>query len=183
MHYAYSTCVTFDITSGYTQLFSLLLDIAFSFFVTKNMAGNGLEPEQLIEIVDSTNNFIGYVSRTLPNVVTDDNIVILDHMDTNHDSECDSDTLSIGSKAPPKIPSDKDIVTIDHTHANHEDSDGDSESDGDTLSIGPDAPPNIPSDNDNTLSSQESTYDETETYEIIDELKMKIMSQQHQQYP
>ena len=55
--------------------------------------------------------------------------------------------------------------------------------DSDTLSIGPDASPNIPSDNDNTLSSQESTYDETETYEIIDELKMKIMSQQHQQYP
>ena len=43
-------------------------------------------------------------------------------------------------------------------------------SDSDTLSIGPDATPNIPSDNDNTLSSQESTYDETETCEIIDEL-------------
>ena len=50
---------------------------------------------------------------------------------------------------------------IDHTHANHDDSDGDN----DTLSIGPDAPPDIPSDNDNTLSSQESTYDETETYD------------------
>ena len=139
MHYAYSTYLTFDITSGYTQLFSLLLDIAFSLFVTNNMAGNGLEPEQLIEIVDSTNNFIGYVSGTLPNVVTDDNIVILDHMDAHHDdSECDSDTLSIGSEALPKIPSDKDIIMIDHTHANHDDSDGDSDSD--TLSIGPDAP-------------------------------------------
>ena len=50
--------------------------------------------------------------------------------------------------------------------ANHDDS----ECNSDTLSIGPDAPPNIPSDNDNTLSSQESTCDETETYEIIDEL-------------
>ena len=170
MHYAYSTCLTFDITSGYTQLFSLLLDSAFSFFFTNNMAGNGLEPERLIEIVDSTNNFIGYVSGTLPNVVTDDNIVILDHTDANNDDlECDSDALSIGPEAPPKIPSDKDIVTIDHTHANHDDSDGDSESDSDTLSIGPDAPPDIASDKDNTLSSQESTYDETETYEIIDE--------------
>ena len=173
MHYAYSTCLTFDITSGYTQLFSLLLGIAFSFFVTNNMAGNGLEPEQLIEIVDSTNNFIGYVSGTLPNVVIDDNIVILDHTDANHDdSECNSDTLSIGPEAPSKIPSDKDIVTIDRTHTNHDDSDGDSdsESDSDTLSIGPDAPPNIPSDTDNTLSSQESSNDETKTYEIIDEL-------------
>ena len=135
------------------------------------MVGNGLEPEQLIEIVDSTNNFIGYVSGTLPNAVTDDNIVILDHTDANHgDSECDSDTLSIGPEAPPEIPSDKDIVTIDHTHANHGDSDGDSESDSDTLSIGPDAPPDIPAYNDNTLSSQESTCDETDTYEIIDEL-------------
>ena len=34
----------------------------------------------------------------------------------------------------------------------------------------PDTPPDIPSDNNNTLSSQENTYDETETYEIIDEL-------------
>ena len=64
--YAYSTCLTFDITSGYTQLFSLLLDIAFSFFVTNNVVGNGLEPEQMIEIVDSTNNLVGYVSGTLP---------------------------------------------------------------------------------------------------------------------
>ena len=48
------------------------------------MVGNGLELEQLIEIVDSTNNFIGYVSGTLPNAVTDDNIVILDHTDANH---------------------------------------------------------------------------------------------------
>ena len=122
------------------------------------MVGNGLEPEpeQLIEIVDSTNNFIGYVSGTLPNVVADDNIVIFNHMDGNHDdSEYDSDTLSIGPEAPPKIPSDNDIVTIDHTHANRDDSDGDSESD--TLSIQPDATPDIPIDNDNTLSSQEST--------------------------
>ena len=134
------------------------------------MAGNGLEPEQLIDIVDSTNNFIGYVSGTLPNAVTDDNIVILDHTDANHDDlECDSDALSIGPEAPLEIPSDKDIVAIDHTHANHDDSDGDSESDSDTLSIGPDAPPNIASDKDNTLSSQESTYDETETYESTDE--------------
>ena len=86
------------------------------------------------------------------------------------DSECDSDTLSIGPEASPEIPSDNDIVTIDHTHANHDDSDGDSESDSDTLSIEPDAPPNIPADNDKTLSSQESTHDETDTYEIIDEL-------------
>ena len=130
------------------------------------MAGNGLKPEQLIEIVDSTNNIIGYVSGTLPNAVTDDNIVILDHIDANHDDlECDSDALSIGPEALPKIPSDKDIVTIDHTHVNHDDSDGDS----DTLSIGPEAPPNIASDKDNTLSSQENTCDETETYENIDE--------------
>ena len=77
--------------------------------------------------------------------------------------ECNSDALSIGPEAPPKIPSDKDIVTIDHTHANHDDSDGDSESDSDTLSIGPDAPSDIASDKDNTLSSPESTNDETET--------------------
>ena len=94
------------------------------------MVANGLEPEQLIEIVDSTNNIIGYVSGTLPNAVTDDNIVMLDHIDANHDDlECDSDALSIGPRAPPNIASDKD----------------------------------------NTLSSQESTCDETETYEIIDE--------------
>ena len=124
---------------------------------------------QLIEIVDSTNNFIGCVSGTLPNAVTDDNIVILDHMDANHDdSECDSDTLSIRPEAPPKIPPNKD--TIDHTHANHDNSHDDSESDSDTLSIGPDVPPDIPADNDNTLSSQESIHDETDTYEIIDEL-------------
>ena len=43
------------------------------------MVGNGLEPEQLTEIVNSTNNFIGYISGTLPNAVADDNIVILDH--------------------------------------------------------------------------------------------------------
>ena len=137
------------------------------------MMGNGLEPEpeQLIEIVDSTNNFIGYVSGTLPNVVADDNIVIFDHMDGNYDdSEYNSDTLSIGPEAPPEIPSDNDIVTIDHTHANHDDSDGDSESDSDTLSIQPDATPDIPVDNDNTLSSQESIYNEIDTYEIIDEL-------------
>ena len=128
------------------------------------MVGNGLEPEQLIEIVDSTNNFIGYASGTLPNAVTDDNIVILGHTDANHDDlKCDSDALSIWPEALPEIPSDKDIVTIDHTHANHDDSDGDSESDSDTLSIGPDAPPDIASDKDNSLSSQESIYDETET--------------------
>ena len=74
MHYAYSTCLTFDLTSGYTQLFSLLLD----FFVASNMVGNGLEPEQMIEIVDSTNNSIGFVSGTLPNaVINDDNIVMI----------------------------------------------------------------------------------------------------------
>ena len=136
------------------------------FLCYKQHGGKWFKTEQLIEIVDSTNNLIGYVSGTFPNVVADDNTVILDHADANHyDSECDSD---IGPEAPPKIPSDKDIVMIDHTHANHDDSDGDSDSD--TLSIGPDAPPDIPSDTDNTLSSQESTYDETETDEIIDEL-------------
>ena len=62
-------------------------------------------------------------------MVTDDNIVILDHTNANHDdSECDSDALSIGPEAPPKITSDKDIVTIDHTHTDHDDSDSDSES-------------------------------------------------------
>ena len=126
------------------------------------MAGNGLEGEQFIEVVDSTNNLVGYVSGTLPEAVTDDNIVILDN---NNDSECnsDSDTLSIGPEAPPDIPSDKDIATSAHT-------DIESNSDSDTISIGPDVPPNIPSDNDNTLSSQESTHDESDTYEIIDEL-------------
>ena len=78
------------------------------------MAGNDLEPEKMIEIVDSTNNLIGYVSGTLPNAVTnpnaDDNIVTIDHTHANHDdSEGDSDTLSIGPEAPPRIPSDKDI--------------------------------------------------------------------------
>ena len=34
------------------------------------MVGIGLEPGQMIEIVDSTNNLIGYVSGTLPNPVT-----------------------------------------------------------------------------------------------------------------
>ena len=119
------------------------------------MVRNGLEPEQLIEIVDFTNNLVGYVSGTLPNVDKDD----------DHDnSQCNSDILDIGPEAPHDIPSDKDIVT----HANHDDSDR--YTDSDTLSIGPDAPPKIPSDNDNTLSSQESTDDETETYKIIDEL-------------
>ena len=90
-------------------------------------------------------------------------------IDANDESESDShsDTLSIQPEAPPEIPADKDIVTIDHTDANH---DSDLDSDSDTFSIGPDAPPDIPSDNDNTLSSQESTCDETETDEIIDEL-------------
>ena len=130
------------------------------------MAGIGLEPEQMIEIVDSTNNF-GYVSGTLPNAVTNpDNIVMIDANDES-ESDSNSDTLSIWPEAPPEIPADKDIVMIDHTDANH-----DSDLDSDTLSIGQDAPPNILSDNDNdnTLSSQESTCDETETYEIIDEL-------------
>ena len=133
------------------------------------MVGIGLEPEQMIEIVDSTNNLIGYVSGTLPNAVTNhDNIVMIDAND-ELESDSNSDTLSIQPEASPEIPADKDIVTIDHTHANH---DSDLDSDSDTLSIGQDAPPNILSDNDNdnTLSSQESTYDETETYEIIDEL-------------
>ena len=128
------------------------------------MAGIGLEPEQMIEIVDSTNNLIGYVSGTLPNAVTNDNIVTID---ANDESESDSNSDTIRPEAPPEIPADKDIVTIDHTHANH---DSDLDSDSDTLSIGQDAPPNILYDNDNTLSSQESTCDETETYEIIDEL-------------
>ena len=76
-------------------------------------------------------------------------------IDANDESESDhSDILSIWPEAPPEIPADKDIVTIDHTDANH---DSDHDSDSETLSIGPDAPPNIPSDNDNTLSSQEST--------------------------
>ena len=130
------------------------------------MAGIGLEPEQMIEIVDSTNNF-GYVSGTLPNAVTNpDNIVMIDANDES-ESDSNSDTLSIWPEAPPEIPADKDIVMIDHTDANH-----DSDLDSDTLSIGQDAPPNILSgnDNDNTLSPQESTCDETETYEIIDEL-------------
>ena len=131
------------------------------------MAGNGLELEQMIEIVYSTNNLIGYASGTLPNAVTNhDNIVMIDANDES-ESDSHSDTLSIWPEAPPEIPADKDIVTIDHTHANH---DSDLDSDSDTLSIGQDAPPDIPSDNDNTLSSQESTCDETETYEIIDEL-------------
>ena len=131
------------------------------------MVGIGLEPEQMIEIVDSTNNLIGYVSGTLPNAVTNhDNIVTID---ANDESESDSNSDTIRPEAPPEIPSDKDIVTIDDTHANH---DSDLDSDSDTLSIGQDAPSNILSDNDNdnTLSSQESTCDETETYEIIDEL-------------
>ena len=129
------------------------------------MAGIGLEPEEMIEIVDSTNNLIGYVSGTLPNAVTNhDNIVMIDELE----SDSNSDTLSIQPEAPPEIPADKDIVMIDHTDANH---DSDLDSDSGTLSIGQDAPPNILSDNDNdnTLSSQESTYDETETCEIIDE--------------
>ena len=129
--------------------------------------GIGLEPEQMIEIVDSTNNLIGYVSGTLPNAVTNhDNTVTID---ANDESESDSNIDTIRPEAPPEIPADKDIVTIDHTHANH---DSDLDGDSDTLSIGQDAPPNILSDNDNdnTLSSQESTCDETETYEIIDEL-------------
>ena len=42
-------------------------------------------------------------------------------------SDSHSDTLSIGPEAPPEIPADKDIVTIDHTDANH-DSDRDSDS-------------------------------------------------------
>ena len=133
------------------------------------MAEISLEPEQMIEIVDSTNNLIGYVSGTLPNAVTNhDNIVTIDANDES-ESDSNSDTLSIRPEAPPEIPADKDIVMIDHTDANH---DSDLDSDSDTLSIGQDAPPNILSDNDNdnTLSSQESTYDETETYEIIDEL-------------
>ena len=124
------------------------------------MAGIGLEPEQMIEIVDSTNNLIGYVSGTLPNAVTNhDNIVTID---ANDESESDSNSDTIWPEAPPEIPADKDIVTMDHTHANH---DSDLDSDSDTLSIGQDAPPNILSDNDNdnTLSSQESTCDETET--------------------
>ena len=161
VRYAYSTCLTFDITSGYTRLLFTSLRHWLFFFVTNNMAGNGLEPEQFIEIVDSTNNLVGDVSGTLPNVDKHDNIIILDDHDN---SECDSDILYIGPEAPPDIPSDKDIVT----HANRDDSDCDT--DCDTLSIGPDAPPDIPSDNDNTLSSQESTDDETETYEIIDEI-------------
>ena len=135
------------------------------------MAGIGSEPEQMIEIVDSTNNLIGYVSGTLPNAVTNhDNIVIIDANDES-ESDSNSDTLSIWPEARPEIPADKDIVTIDHTDAYR---DSDLDSDSDTLSIGHDAPPNILSendnDNDNTLSSQESTYDETETYEIIDKL-------------
>ena len=129
------------------------------------MVGNGLETEQMIEIVDSTNYLVEYVSGTLLDACTnpnaDDNIVTIEHIDANHD-----DSEVIGPEAPPKIPSDKDIVTSYHTDANHDDSNGDS----DTLSIGPDAPPDIPSDNDNTLSSHESTYGETDTYEIIDEL-------------
>ena len=131
------------------------------------MAGNGLEPEQMIEIVDSTSNLIGFVSGTLPSaVINDDNIVMIDPNDES-ESDSHSDTLSIGPETPPEITPDKDIVRIHHTNANH---DSDHDSDSDALSIGPDAPPNIPSDNDNTLSSQESTFDETETYEIIDEL-------------
>ena len=126
---------------------------------------NGLEPEQMIEMVDSTNNLIGFISGTLPNaVINDGNIVMIDPND-ELESDSHSDTLSVGPETPPEIPPDKDIVRIHHTNANH-----DSDRDSDTLSIGPDAPPNIPSDNDNTLSSQESTFDETETYEIIDEL-------------
>ena len=121
----------------------------------------------MIEIVDSTNNLIGYVNGTLPNAVTNhDNIVMID---ANDELESDSNSDTIRPEAQPEIPADKDIVTIDNTHANH---DSDRDSDSDTLSIGQDAPPNILSDNDNdnTLSSQESTCDETETYEIIDEL-------------
>ena len=82
------------------------------------MAGNGLELEQMIEIVDSTNNLIGYVSGTLPNANTNhDNIIMID---TNDELESDShsDTLSIWPEAPPEIPADKDIVMIDHTDAN-----------------------------------------------------------------
>ena len=123
------------------------------------MAGNSLEPEQLIEIVDSTNNLVGYLSGTFPNADKDDNIVI---MITQNAIVI---YLILDQRFhPTDIPSDKDIVT----HANRDDSD--CYTDSDTFSIGPDAPPKIPSDNDNTLSSQESTDDETETYEIIDEL-------------
>ena len=98
------------------------------------MAGNGLEPEQMTEIIDSTNNLIGYVSGTLPNaVINDDNTVTIDANDES-ESDSHSDTLSIGPGAPPEIPPNKDIVMIDHTNVNH-----DSDSDSDTLSIGPDA--------------------------------------------
>ena len=96
------------------------------------MVGNGLELEQMIEIVDSTNHLIGYVSGTLPNAVTNhDNIVTIDANDES-ESDSHSDTLSIWPEAPPEIPADKDIVTIDHTDANH---DSDLDSDSDTLSI------------------------------------------------
>ena len=94
------------------------------------MVGIGLEPEQMIEIVDSTNSLIGYVSGTLPNAVTDhDNIVTID---ANDELESDSNSDTIWPEAPPEIPADKDIVMIDHTHANH---DSDLDSDSDTLSI------------------------------------------------
>ena len=169
MHYAYSTCLTFDHASGYSQLFSLLLDSLLDSLLLFccNMVGNGFELEQMKEIVDSTNDLIGYVSGTLPNAVTNhDNIVTINANDES-ESDSHSDTLSIQPEAPPEIPADKDIATINHTDANH---DSDLDSDSDTLSIGSDAPSDIPSDNDNTLSSQESTYNESETYEIIDEL-------------
>ena len=99
------------------------------------MVGNSLEPEQIIEIVDSTNNLVGYVSRTLPdafaNPNTDDNIVTIEHIDDNHD-----DSELIGPEAPPKIPSDKDIVMSYHADANHDDSNGDSDSDTLRLVLG-----------------------------------------------
>ena len=104
------------------------------------MAENILE-EQMIEVVDASNTFVGYVSGTLPQKEDDTSIVMIDndlndHDNDVHDNDHDTDsTISVGPEAPPEI-----LSNI-----------------------------NMDIDNQNTLSPIENSDNESDSYEIITE--------------
>ena len=99
-----------------TQLFSFPPSSLFQFTFQanlSNMAENILE--QLIEVVDASNTFIGYVSGTLPQKEDNTRVVMLDNDLNDHDNDHDTDsTISVEPEAPPEIPSDIDMDIDNH---------------------------------------------------------------------
>ena len=125
--YAFNMHISMSNLSPYIWKYSVTLLFSFqpsSLFQStfqanlSNMAENILE--QLIEVVDASNTFIGYASGTLPQKEDNTSVVMIDNDLNDHDNdEHDNDhytdsTISVGPEAPPEILSDIDMDIDNH---------------------------------------------------------------------